>query len=148
MASNWSVTFAMALTTTNGRSGSRDFTMLATRSMAVASSTEVPPNFITIMAEHRRTAPTGLDSGRQEQALHFQKLGIQQSRAGRAANRVVREHGELPVEHAARTQTADADGHAIAAINVKPRLRTVGRGVVKRSDARAPRGSFNSCGVD
>ena len=25
MASNWSVTFAMALTTTNGRSGRRDF---------------------------------------------------------------------------------------------------------------------------
>jgi len=38
-----------------------------------------------------------------EIALHLQQLGIQQRRSRRAANRVVREHGELPVENAART---------------------------------------------
>jgi hypothetical protein len=40
----------MALTTTKGRSGKRAFTMAATRSMAAASSTDVPPNFMTITA--------------------------------------------------------------------------------------------------
>jgi hypothetical protein len=39
----------MALTTTMGNCLRRLATMLATRSMASALSTEVPPNFITIM---------------------------------------------------------------------------------------------------
>src|SRR5579859_5364518 len=49
MARSWSVILASALTTTTGRSGRRSRTMAATRSMAWASCTEVPPNFITIM---------------------------------------------------------------------------------------------------
>ena len=49
MVSSVSVTLAMALTTTTGFCGRRPLTMDATRSMALASSTEVPPNFMTIM---------------------------------------------------------------------------------------------------
>src|SRR5271157_1648650 len=128
MASNWSVTFAMALTTTKGRSAKRDFTMLATRSMAVASSTEVPPNFMTITA-----APPSQDvAGRRSRqvALHLQKFGVEQRRACRAADRVVREHGELVVQNAAGTQASDSHRHSITAVHVKPGLRTVGRIVI------------------
>src|SRR5271166_2940897 len=102
MASNWSVTFAMALTTTNGLSDRRPFTMLATRSMAVASSTEVPPNFMTITG-----APPVLDvAGRRSRqvALHLEEFGVEQRRARCAADCIVREHGEFVVENAAGTQ--------------------------------------------
>ena len=49
--SNWSVTLAMALTTTTGLlpPATRPATMAAVRPMAAASSTDVPPNFITTM---------------------------------------------------------------------------------------------------
>jgi hypothetical protein len=49
MVSKVSVTLAMALTTTTGFCANRPSTMAATRSMALLSSTEVPPNFMTIM---------------------------------------------------------------------------------------------------
>ena len=46
--SNWSVTLAMALTTTTGFCpATRPATMAAVRPMAAGSSTDVPPNFIT-----------------------------------------------------------------------------------------------------
>jgi hypothetical protein len=47
--SSWSVTLAMALTTTTGclPSATRPATMAAVRPMAAGSSTDVPPNFIT-----------------------------------------------------------------------------------------------------
>jgi hypothetical protein len=46
---SWSVTLAMALTTTTGclPRATRPATMAAVRLMAAGSSTEVPPNFIT-----------------------------------------------------------------------------------------------------
>jgi hypothetical protein len=43
----------MAETTTMGRRSIRALTIAATRSMADADSTDVPPNFITIMANPR-----------------------------------------------------------------------------------------------
>src|SRR5689334_2319220 len=46
---SWSVTFAIALTTTTGSSRRRPLTICAARSIAAASCTDVPPNFITIM---------------------------------------------------------------------------------------------------
>jgi hypothetical protein len=49
IAGSASVTPAIALTTTTGRSSKRPSTMSATRLIAVSFSTEVPPNFITIM---------------------------------------------------------------------------------------------------
>src|SRR5271157_1850479 len=109
MASNWSVTLAMALTTTNGRSDMRPFTMLATRSMAVASSTEVPPNFMTITA-----APPWLDVGgrpSRQVALCLEEFSVEQRCARRAADGVVRKYGELVIQNAAGTQPAHAHGH-------------------------------------
>src|SRR5215831_922443 len=58
MDRSWSVILASALTTTTGRSGRRSRTMAATRSMACASCTEVPPNFMTIMEALQRTPTT------------------------------------------------------------------------------------------
>src|SRR3954454_4284672 len=123
MPSSVSVTLDIALTTTNGRSFSRDLTMLIAREIAAASCTEVPPNFMTIIG------PPACGSS-VEVALGLQKFSVEQCRAGRAANRVVRQDGELPVEDAAGAQPADGHGHAGAAVNVKARLRTVGRAVV------------------
>src|SRR5207248_5818019 len=48
-ASSWSVTLAIALTTTTGKRSRLAATIVAARSTAAASSTEVPPNFITII---------------------------------------------------------------------------------------------------
>src|SRR5271170_108531 len=104
----------MALTTTKGRSGRRDFTMLATRSMALASSTEVPPNFMTITV-----APPAEAWASRQQTLDFQQLGVEQRCACRSADGIVRQHGELVIEHAAGTQAADADRHAIAAVDIE-----------------------------
>src|SRR5271165_4638054 len=146
MASNWSVTFAMALTTTNGRSEIRPFTMLATRSMAVASSTEVPPNFMTITAapgvpnERRLCARWGGGSssknvgGRpsRQVALRLEEFSVEQGRSRSAADGVMREHGELVVENAAGAQPSHAHGHAVAAVHIEARLRAVGRIVVDK----------------
>src|SRR5271166_3309626 len=96
MASNWSVTLAMALTTTNGRSGKRAFTMAATRSMAAASSTDVPPNFMTITVSPPARKEQALAS--RQEALHLEKFGVEQGGSSGAADGVVREYGELVVE--------------------------------------------------
>src|SRR5271157_1151206 len=144
MASNWSVTLAMALTTTNGRSGKRDFTMLATRSMAVASSTDVPPNFMTITAasgspnERRFCARWGggpppqdvAGRGSRKIALRLEEFGVEQRRSRRAADGVVREHGELVVQNAAWTQASNRYRHSITAVYIEAGLRTVRRIVI------------------
>src|SRR5215469_3357770 len=98
MASSVSVTLDIALTTTKGRSASRALTISAMRSIAVESSTDVPPNFMTITA----TPPSMLQEVRRsspEIALHFEEFGIQQGSAGSATDGVVREHSELIVEY-------------------------------------------------
>src|ERR1017187_1756408 len=133
IASSVSVTFDIALTTTYGCLARRPLTMPAMRSMAVASSTEVPPNFITITA----LPPLRMLESSQESrqiALHFEEFGIQQCRTGCAANRIVRQHGEFKVEHATRSQPPYAHCHPFAAIEIETRLRTVrGRVVHQRS---------------
>src|SRR5438552_6858978 len=53
---SWSVTSANALTTTMGRYRRCLFTSSLTRRMAAASSTEVPPNFITTKSDRQFTA--------------------------------------------------------------------------------------------
>src|SRR5579884_680372 len=108
----------MALTTTTGCCGRRLWTILAARSMAAALSTEVPPNFITSIVP-----PASI-----EIAPGLQKFGVQQGGPGRTANGVVRQHGEFPVEHGARTQAADRCRHPVAAIHVEARLRAVRAG--------------------
>src|SRR5208282_3959977 len=159
----------MALITTNGRSGRRPFTMLATRSIAVASSTEVPPNFMTITSApgapnerrfyrgHRQTThlrllgrccgrwsggPPSQDvAGRpsRQVALHLEEFGVQQGRTRRTADRVVREHRELVIQNAARTQTSNRHRHSVAAVYVKAGLRTVGRIVIDERLRRCER---------
>src|SRR5205807_9311063 len=80
--------------------------------MAAASWTEVPPNFITSIG-----APPSI-----EIALSFEQFRVEQRRAGSAANRVVGEHGELPVQDTAGAKAADAGGHSRTAVDVEARL--------------------------
>src|SRR5580700_654018 len=132
IASSVSVTLDMALTTTYGCSANRPLTMPAMRSIAVASSTEVPPNFITItvlppsrLLESRRAS--------RQVALYFEEFGVQQRSAGRAANRVVREHRELVIKDATGTKTPDADRHPATTVEIEAWLWTVrGRVVHQR----------------
>src|SRR5438045_8455973 len=93
--------------------------MAATRSIASASATEVPPNFrtvVTIAVSH--------------QAFPVHQLSVQNCRAGGAADRVVAERDELVVEHRTRTQASDGDGHPSPAVGVERRLRTIAFGEI------------------
>src|SRR6266511_2732217 len=63
-------------------------------------------------------------------ALCLEQLGVEQCGPGGPANRIVREHGELPVEERARPQASAGDGHTVAAVQVQPRLGPVGALVV------------------
>src|SRR3954469_7362665 len=121
-ATSWSVTLAIALTTTTSFCARRDSTILAARVMAAASSTKVPPNFMTIIARSQGAA---------EISLHGEQLGVEQGSAGGAADGVVREQRELPVEQRTRPQPADSRRHPSAALHIEPGLRAVGRGVVE-----------------
>src|SRR6185312_3836511 len=58
-------------------------------------------------------------------SLVFQQLRIEQRRSRRAADGVVREHGELPVEHVAGTQAPNGSGHSVAEVDIKARLRAI-----------------------
>src|SRR5271169_6877087 len=117
MVNNWSVTFAMALTTTTGFCARRPLTIAAARSMALASCTEVPPNFITIIGGRTSTEGSRDQLNKRycmdtsgfspEVSPHFEQLSVQQGGARRAANRVMGKHGEHPVQDTARPQTAD-----------------------------------------
>src|SRR5579863_4390982 len=109
MVSSVSVTLAMALTTTTGFCDSRSLTIAATRSMARASSTEVPPNFMTIIGgisskESRRGKEAVARQGPRsfEVALSFQQFGVQHGRPRGSTDGIVREHGKLPVQHLTR----------------------------------------------
>src|SRR5258708_3075180 len=97
--------------------------MAAARSIDVASWTDVPPNFITIIGARSPSRST-------EVSLSVEKLAVQNRSAGRAANHVVAKQREFPVEDIAWTQTPDHGGHAASAIHVKPRLRTVRRTLI------------------
>src|SRR3954469_1786068 len=121
-ATSWSVTLAIALTTTTSFCARRDSTILAARAMAAASSTEVPPNLMTIIARSQGAA---------EISLHGEQLGVEQGSARGAADGVVREQRELPVEQGTGPQPADRGRHAGAALHIEPRLRTVGSSVVE-----------------
>src|SRR5712692_11571091 len=141
MASSWSVTLAMALTTTTGFCACRPFTIAAARSIALASSTEVPPNFITIIgdtffaADRRRAAqmechirifgrchPQRTQRSSIEISPGLEQFGVEQGRAGRPANGVMRKHGELPIQHATRTQAAYRGRHSVAPVGIEARL--------------------------
>src|SRR5258708_21282148 len=91
--------------------------------MALESSTEVPPNFITsTVAASRASWMVWVPSG--EIAFVLQQFGIEQCGSGRAPNRIVRQDCEFPVEQTTRTQPADDCTHALSTIDIEPRLRT------------------------
>src|SRR6267378_2508360 len=116
----------MALTTTTGRSASRPCTIWPTRSIAFASCTEVPPNFMTIMGGG---APCGCGGWQTifspEIPLRLQEFGIEESGSGGSAYRIVGEHGEFPVQHIALAQAPNRGRHSRTRIHIQPRLRAV-----------------------
>src|SRR5919197_3685257 len=103
----------MALTTTTGFWGRRPLTISAARSMALASSTEVPPNFMTSMSarpqatcfacdlnpyqgtpsgvpQQPKIEPASAAAGESiEISLGLEQFRVQQGRAGGSANGVV-----------------------------------------------------------
>src|SRR2546427_2430860 len=129
MASSLFVVLPIAETTTTGRRAARARTIAATRSMAVADSTEVPPNFITII-EWRLAAVVSHLGGCPvypsiQHALRVHQLGIEHGRSRGAADGVVRERNEFIVEHRTRAQPPDERRHATVALGVLARLRPV-----------------------
>src|ERR1051326_910354 len=124
----------MALTTTTGLSGSRPLTMRAAWSIALASCTEVPPNFMTIMAvepcaanRHRwgQVRLNRREGNSSQVALHFQKLGVQHGCPGSSPDGVVRQNRKPPIENITRTQAPDRRSHSRPGVNIQPRLRAV-----------------------
>src|SRR5690349_15944362 len=98
MASSLLVVLPMAETTTTGLRAAPALTMDATRSMAAADSTEVPPNFITIIGAPWRLCPLVQHSFRVHQ------LGVQDGGSGGSPNCVVGKRHELVVEHGTGAQ--------------------------------------------
>src|ERR1035441_4379077 len=113
----------------------RPATIAAVRPMAAGSSTDVPPNFMTTRlmrifpsflasASGARGSLGGL-SYRFQLAQACQQFGVQNSRARGAANSVVRQHHELPVQQAAGAQATHGHRHSIAAIAVETGLGAI-----------------------
>jgi hypothetical protein len=69
-------------------------------------------------------------AGSIEISLRFEQFAVQNGCTGSAANSVVGEHGESPVENVARAQAPDYSRHAASAIAIKARLRTIGSRIV------------------
>src|ERR1035438_3902751 len=147
MARSRLVVLPIAETTTIGLRARRAFTREAMRSMAAADSTEVPPNFITIMsvpegagyqpAAGCQPAPHGcraaaktpatrspalpirvVDGALGEEPFGVHQLGVEDGGAGGSADCVVAECDELPVEYRAGAQAADECCHASVAFGV------------------------------
>src|ERR1043165_1051899 len=136
------VTPASAETTTIGLRGCRSATISMAFATRSASPTLVPPNLMTIIAtlsplrhpeprRRRRISSAEIlrcaqDDGYSQEPFRFQQLRVQQRRPRRAAYRVVDERDHADVKQRARTDAADADGHAALAVAVEARLRAVG----------------------
>src|SRR2546428_652780 len=113
MASSLFVVLPIAETTTTGLRAARVRTIAATRSMAVADSTEVPPNFITIIG--RRLGGCSLCSSIQH-PLRVHQLGIEHGGTRGAADGVVRERNEFVVEYRTRAQPPHECRHTAVAL--------------------------------
>ena len=127
-ASSWSVTLAMALTTTTGCSpcATPPATISAVRWMAVGvfNRGAAELHHDEIVMRNRlwiEFARAGLTRSKLAQCL--QHLRIQQRSARRAANGVVREHGELPVQRPQGRSRPTVAAMPSAAHAVQPRLR-------------------------
>src|SRR3569833_4507621 len=101
--------------------------------MALSDSTDVPPNFITIIGRHpwlRSPSPvSGYEEGAcwlPEQTLGSHEFCVQYRRTRRSANCVVATGDELHAKHGALAQSADESDHAILAPSIAARLRTIG----------------------
>src|SRR6185437_14536419 len=70
-----------------------------------------------------KSGPDWREAAEIELAQHGENLGVENRCTGRAAHRVVREKRELPVEDRARTQASNGGRHAVAAMEIKLRLR-------------------------
>ena len=105
----------------------------ATRS---ASPTEVPPNLMTITTAECKPF----------RAFHRSSSAFRQRCAGGAADGVVHERDHADVEERAGAEAADGDGHAVLAVAVEARLRTIGLGRRSGSAVSAPRGDSRRCG--
>ncbi len=127
-ASSWSVTLDIALTTTIGGlaaaaapgddvPGARDGDSVFHRSAAEFHDDDVHAAGPPVRADRSVCA--------EKLSLGGEHLGVEQGRSGGAANRVVREQRELPIEQAAGAQAADGGRHAVAAIDVETRLRPI-----------------------
>src|SRR3954451_3309053 len=66
-----------------------------------------------------------LPDARSQQALAMHQFGVQDRRAGGAADRVVAERDELVVEDGTGTKTTDRHRHPAVAVRVECRLRPV-----------------------
>src|SRR6516162_2743086 len=138
IASSLLVVLPIAKTTTTGFCSRRALTIPETRSIAPADSTELPPNFITIMQKlHKsgagvfafrelagqRACPTKKTSVQHPFGMH--QLGIEHGSAGRAANGVVTQGDKFIIQHRTRSQPPDESRHAALAFRVLARLRPV-----------------------
>src|SRR5215469_6982528 len=72
-------------------------------------------------------------------ALVLEQFRIQQCRTGGTTNGVVRKHGEFPVEHTTRPEATNRRRHPLAKLDVKTRLRTIGRLHVANRELRRRR---------
>src|SRR6185312_7539487 len=97
--------------------------MAATRSMACASCTEVPPNFITIMAALPPIASS-------EIALCLEQLAVEDGGPGGATDGVMRKDCKSPVKNVAGAQPPHHGGHTASAVTIEPRLGTIRCGIV------------------
>src|SRR5436853_6138435 len=101
----------MAETTTTGRRSSLPRTISMTRSIASASWSEAPPNFMTIIAFSV------------EIPARLHQFRVKNRRARGASYGVVREDYESDVEYGAGSNTAYDRAHRGARIPVEARLR-------------------------
>src|SRR5580692_445436 len=128
MASSLLVVLPIADTTTTGFRSTRALTIPATRSMAMADSTEVPPNFMTIMGGRSVQHP-----------FRMHQLRIQHRGSRCAANGVVAQRDKFIVEYRAGAQAPDECRHPSIALDIFARLRPVGLGHILHGTARRAR---------
>src|SRR5262249_12811660 len=110
----------------------RLFTISAARSIAFASSSEVPPNFITSIWQKSSIAysqcqvvqPFG-ELRSTEISLGFQQFGIEQRGAGSSADGIVRENSKLPIQDATGAKSSNRGRHPKTCVGIEPGLGTI-----------------------
>src|SRR5215471_10038325 len=127
-SSRTSVVSPIAETTTRGRWPAARATIFASLSRAGASSTEVPPNFWTITGRSPDKSAESVESV--EEPFDSRVLGVEDGGPRGAADRVVAEHRELPVEDSAGLEAPHEGRHPPLRVHVAPGLRPLRLGQV------------------